>query len=425
MALAAVMALLAPASASAAKRPADEQVLATGSIVYTWHGDPSRGCAQAGVCGIHGALVFQPQGDADVFGFGSFGGLLGFAGQSATVRVQGGGLGAGGECVDQTEGDISGMSLNPLPGGAVTAEFEPGAVSSGHCAGPLSQDLARFLIRGHHSHARYPTYDFRTSMPITAGPFSGELKSTLVLRPNFAAGSSGGSFFSSGGLGSPPRSPKVLVEGVNLRYRVSVSSGALGFSFAGAPGPFCSALDSCGAHGSLSFAFPRLTREVQVSAGRLVKQRVSRVQALRDFRAGRLQIFGAAPLSWVAPQLSETFTDGGTCSDSMPAPELALGFGSFSGPDARNLQVAVVGDGGDDPLRTHCPGPEAADALDGYGALATTRISRRRMLAPRLTFPLRGRGGFGGPGYVGHRDGSLVVSMSLLKVIAGTRREEG
>jgi hypothetical protein len=424
LALAALTALASPVSAGAVSNASDEQVHATGSIVYTWHGDPARGCAQAGVCGVRGALVFQPDGDGDVFRFGSFGSLLGFAGETATVRVQGGDLGAGGECVDQTEGDASGMSLNLSPGGAVSGEFPPGALSSGHCAGPLSQDLARLLIRGHRSHARQPTFDLRGSMPLTAGPFSGELESTLVLHPEPSAGSSGGSSFSSGGPGSPPSS-KVLLEEVDLRYRVSLPSGTLGLSFAGGPGAFCAALDSCGAHGSLSFAFPRLTGEVQISAARVVKRRVSRAQALRDLRAGKLHVFGGAPLSWVAPQLSETFTDGGTCTDSVPAPELGLEFGPLTGTAPRNLQVAVVNLDSRDPLRTHCPGPEAADALEGNGALATARIPHRRLLEHRWTFSLREQGGFGSPGYVGVRHGRLGVTMSLLKVIAGTRREEG
>jgi hypothetical protein len=122
--------------------------------------------------------------------------------------------------------------------------------------------------------------------------------------------------------------------------------------------------------------------------------------------------------------LTETFTDGGTCTDSVPAPELGLGFGSFSGPPPRNLLVAVAAIDSPDPLRTHCPGPEATDALDGNGALATTPVPRRRLLAPRWTFHLQARGGFGVPGYAGARHGRLGVTMSLLKVIAGTRREE-
>ena len=42
---------------------ADESLSATGSITYTWQGDPARGCAQAGLCGVQGEMIVAPQGD--------------------------------------------------------------------------------------------------------------------------------------------------------------------------------------------------------------------------------------------------------------------------------------------------------------------------------------------------------------------------
>src|SRR3979409_996356 len=83
-------ALLVCAPAAAA----NEQLSTSGSIVYTWHGDPARGCAQAGVCGVRGALVIQPQGGAYVFSDGRSGAALNFNQESSTVRVRDGELGS-------------------------------------------------------------------------------------------------------------------------------------------------------------------------------------------------------------------------------------------------------------------------------------------------------------------------------------------
>src|SRR5438034_38481 len=32
----------------------------SGEIVVSWHGDPARGCAAAGVCDVSGSLVYRP-----------------------------------------------------------------------------------------------------------------------------------------------------------------------------------------------------------------------------------------------------------------------------------------------------------------------------------------------------------------------------
>jgi hypothetical protein len=287
--------------------------------------------------------------------------------------------------------------------------------------------MARLLVRGRRSRARRPSYDLRGSLPFAAGPFSGTVVSTLELRPPPPSPGgvfSGGFGDGGGGWSSGPAPHKVLVEEVDLRYRVTAAPSTFAFPFAGEPGPFCTALNSCGARGSLSLAFPRLMREVEISASREVKRRVSRRQALRDFRAGKLPILGGPPLSWVAPRLTESFADQGSCTDSVPAPQLALDFGSFF-PSRRGLQIAITGAGGADPLRTHCPGPEAADVVpNGSGALAGAHVPRSQLLERRWTFTLRAAGGFAGTGYSGTRSGQLAVAMSLLKVIAGTHAEQ-
>jgi hypothetical protein len=257
-----------------------------------------------------------------------------------------------------------------------------------------------------------------------AGPFTGTLDSTLVLRPAAPQAGQSGFSFSSGSSGSSSPTHKQLLERVLLRYRVSAPAETLAVSFGGEGGPFCIALATCGASGSLSVAFPRLQGEVDVFAIRPLKARVSRRQALRDFRAGKLDLFGPAPLSWVNPRVSETFQDGGTCTDTVPAPTYVLGIGLTAPLFRRALPVTVssVDNGsGVDPLRTHCPGPNGQDVLSRGETLARARLPLRALLSRRWTLTLRAGGGFAAPGYTGTRSGELPVTLSLLKVIAGTQ----
>jgi hypothetical protein len=374
-----------------------------------------------GVCGLHGAIVLQPQIGADVLSDGSGGAELLFAFAPATVRAEGGDLGPGGVCVDQNVGVFSGIAFHYGARGSVRGIPE-GSFSSSHCAGPLPQELALVVIHGHRSRARFPTFDFRGSFPFVAGPFSGTLESTLELKP--ASGSAGGfgSFVGSSIGSSYSSSParKVLYEQVELRYRVSAAPANLGASFAGERGPFCLAFDVCGARGSLTLAFPRLRSTLDLYAFRTVKVRVGRRQALRDFRAGRLSITPGGPVGWVVPRLSETFSDGGTCTDSVAVRDLQLELGAFGESSRKGLPLAVT-DFNSDPWRTHCPGPESQDILGGAGhTLVRASISRRRLLQRTSTITLRTGGAFGAPGFVGSRSGQITLSLSLLKVMAGT-----
>jgi hypothetical protein len=275
------------------------------------------------------------------------------------------------------------------------------------------------VIHGRRTRARFPSFDFRGSFPFVAGPFSGTLESTLELKRG--AVSTGAVFASSGVVSSSSPSPrKVLFEEVELRYRVSADPGSLASTFAGERGPFCIAFDVCGARGSLTLAFPRLRSTLDLYAVRIVKARVGRRQALRDFRDGKLSITPGGPVGWVVPRLSETFSDGGTCTDSVAVPDLQLELGVFGESSRKGLPLAVT-DWGSDPWRAHCPGPESADILGGAGhILVHALIPRRRLLQRTSTITLRMGGGFGAPGFVGSRSGQITVSLSLLKATAGT-----
>lgn len=417
------------ATAHVAVAVADGSVQTSGSIVYAWQGDPARGCAQVGVCGVHGTLVLQPLDGAElIMDTPSQGDLL-LNNVSAIERVQGGDLENGGTCVDQGQEGGGDLMLSLKPHGVVTGSFGD-TLTSGRCAGPVAQELAAVPIRGRRSTGARPSWDLSESVPYAAGPFTGTLVSTLVLTPGHSSSSSSsssssGSFFGGGGSPSSSKPHKVLVEEVDLFYRFRTAPGALGFSFRGDPGPFCAALESCGATGSATLGFPSFFGLFPVTASRVVSAPVSRRQALKDFRAGKLHFGLELPVAGPPVQLSELFEDAGKCTDEVPAGALVIGLGPLFGPNAALPLTVNLGDVGEDELlRTHCPGPEATDVYGTSQLLTSLRIPRRRLLARHWTFALSSRGVFGVPGYVGARNGQLDVSMSLLSVTAGTRVEE-
>src|ERR1700760_1051191 len=106
----AVMPLLLTASGASAARVKpttvkNESLAAIVSLTYTWTGDPARGCAAVGVCGIHGELILRPQTSGAIASpVGEpISVFLGQSGAARVVREQGGVV--IGECVD-TPGSV-------------------------------------------------------------------------------------------------------------------------------------------------------------------------------------------------------------------------------------------------------------------------------------------------------------------------------
>ena len=283
-------ALLAAFLAVPAYAGADELLLGSGSLTYTWQGDPARGCAAAGLCGVEGAMIVEAQGQADA---SSFGGMtnIGLFPLATTVRVLDGEGGASGECVDVPPNGAGDLLIGREAHGHLQARVQP-PISSGRCAGPLAQDLAGVRLRVRKTGGRRPSFDLRGSQSFVGGPFSGTLVSTVVLRPSSLGGVETSGSSSSGSFPGPPPRRKVLVEQVTLRYRVASLPGALDTSFSGEPDPFCAALDSCGASGTLRLSLLQPQKELVLSASRTVKTRVSARRAVADLRRGRLRLGG-------------------------------------------------------------------------------------------------------------------------------------
>src|SRR5947209_2320137 len=94
--VAVILLALAPASAAA-----DQSYFARGALVYSWHGDASRGCAQMGVCGIHGEIVLRPDPSGiDFVADGLRRGEFDLDSLTGTARVHRVDPGSQGDCIE-------------------------------------------------------------------------------------------------------------------------------------------------------------------------------------------------------------------------------------------------------------------------------------------------------------------------------------
>ena len=419
--LAAATALLVLGALAPVVAQADESLQASGSITYTWQASPALGCAAEGLCGVEGALILQPQGNTSAQSLGRGGVDLGIFGSSATVRVSG----PDGDCVDTPGAPFGGDLFASMTHGRLLAHLEP-PPSSGRCAGPREQDLAGLTLPVRRFGGKHPSYDLRTSRSFVAGPFTGQLVSTLVLRPTSRGESSSSS--SSSGPGTPV--PTVLTEQVVLRYRVSSLPGTLATTFSGEPDPFCSALASCGANGTLGLSIGGLRRTIVVIAGRQVPRRISARQAEADLRRGRLIVgFGGflAPFAppFVATSTTETIqqADGSRCQAQTAGRQAELFVGPAN-PAARapghTLDLTLNDPNDTGLLRTFCPGPDDSDVFGQRSIVAAGSLGPGQLLDRHSVLSLTASGSFAGPGYVGTKSGSLPLALTLEHVKAGT-----
>jgi hypothetical protein len=403
-----------------------ESLTPTGSLTYTWSGDPARGCASAGLCGIHGELILRPQ---------QVGGIITpvnepitvFLNQSGAVRVlrQEGGAVVG-ECVDLSGSSSALLSLTPSRHRATTAGIEP-PPSSGRCAGPTSNDLAGISLPVRPIGGG--SVDLTGTRSFTAGPFTGTLVSTMRVLASPSSSQSEG--FSSSGPSRPVRVAQApILELVQLHYQVSAGPSSIRTDFSGTPDPSCQIVDACGTTGSLALAI-QPARTLTVFGERTVHSHLSHRQVLDDLRRGRLSLTAFALLSG---RVSETFNwpDGSRCSDAVAAPSLLLDTGAPLRPTVRGEKVLVAlstnGSGsGTDVFRTHCPGPDDSDLFSGppageSQAYAQGSIATTQLLAKRSVLTLSSSGSFSGLGYAGRRAGSIALDLTLTKVIAHTSR---
>lgn len=420
LAVAALATLALPARAFA-----EESLTATGSVTYTWQGDPAHGCAAAGLCGVRGEVVVAAQGVASAF---SSHGIIDvpFFSPGPTVRADG----PGGVCVDAPAGPQgSDLFITRRRRGGLVGRIEQ-SLSSGRCAGPTAQDLARLTLPVRRIGGRRPSYDLRGRRSFAAGPLVGMVVSTVMLR----ASNRGGGFSSSSGSFSAPPPPgrrhKIMFERVTLRYRMQSLPSALTVTFSGEPDPFCAALASCGAAGTLNLSLPRLSRILTVTAQREVAKRVSSHRAMADLRRGALRLDVGPPIPFHAgppAQVSETLRagDGSSCQavSSSREAQVIVNPGQFAGGPRDTVQVVLTDLNEAGLMRTYCPGPDDTDMFGHSSILARVTLGREQLLRRSSVFALSRSGSFAGPGYQGTFGGALQFSLTLEHVHAGTVQE--
>ncbi|HKN95413.1 MAG TPA: hypothetical protein VJU60_13840 [Thermoleophilaceae bacterium] len=429
------LALLCSPAYGAAKKPPRPSIpreipaRVAGAITVAWHGDPARGCAAAGLCDVSGSLVYAPQ-EAMVEGVKlRHGGLQPtevdlFGDQGATVRVER--SPSGGEpstCVDTV--DASDLLLTPTPVGHDRLRFDvsdeflsESALASGRCAGPVNNDLRGKLPSGVLNLPALQRGSALLNMssrhPFDAGPFSGEVVSTLGVRVGAKSPVDEGGFtISSGGsLSSADRSGKRVLQ-LTMEYELTGSTGTLVTRFAGLQPPLCVPLDACGASGAVTYTPGKVSGTLWIFAGERLHagQHPTLRSALHQLRAGRLRVRAFAdlgPESFAHASATVTRVGDATCTDSVASAFAPIYVFQWK----RRLQVRLAGptDGSPDGLRTRCPGPSQNDAVAG-GSLAAGRIASSRVGARKVAVVLSRPGAFSGGGYVGTRSGSLTLRL--------------
>jgi hypothetical protein len=162
-------------------------VRVTGSIVVRWHSNPAA-CEAEGLCGRSGVLSWRPVSEVSQLDLGDFEfAFFNFyeaTGVARSYRVAGDSVGT---CIDRDAAPPS-VVLQGIrrKGGVVFSMREFNEFSFGHCAGPLGSDFAQALPESspvsNASLRPGSLIDFGGRTPFSAGPFEGEVVSTLALR---------------------------------------------------------------------------------------------------------------------------------------------------------------------------------------------------------------------------------------------------
>src|SRR5947208_5368509 len=238
--LAAGVLAAAPGSA-AASRNTSLEFSANGSITVAWHGDPARGCAAAGMCGYSGTTTFPRLDYADLelihtrHGVVAEFGSIDSDGQTVVrVRREVPG-GSPAVCVTHDITSSFTLDLSRAYAGrrwlSVGTDVLPAPMASGQCAGPRLGDFVGSLpsraIRLKALRRAGTRVSLAGRFPFRAGPLSGEVVSTLVLRSNGERRESG---FGGGGGGPGPGGSRRTLT-VDMRFRVRRSAGEVAADF--------------------------------------------------------------------------------------------------------------------------------------------------------------------------------------------------
>jgi hypothetical protein len=391
-----------------------------GTLDYVWTGDPARGCAAAGVCGVTGSLQVEMDGSG-IYGV-SPGSLIDLSDPNSVARVaypsnDGGNTRT---CVEPEPYDMT-FALRPRSGPKTEAvpefELDGGLPSAGDCAGPTAAQMIGLRLPARAIGVR--GYDLSGDESFGAGPFEVNVSSTMqaLFAPEEAAD------VESARRAPEPR--RELEAYADVDYRMTGLHGHFSIPFAGTQPPGCEPVSSCGASGALTMALRGRDQALSFSGSQIVKHRIGSTAALAGLRSGSvpgsdgygpLTLTGSVTGTFIAPGVDScTNTVMGVpdeLSSIFAARRDVLSF--YAGPGAEPPL------GLEDPLRTECPGPSSPEML-GNGALATGAIPLAELGARRLQVVLRSGGAFTSATYTGSRSGSITFTLIRTAEHGGTR----
>jgi hypothetical protein len=383
----------------------------TGGLVVRFAGDAATGCANKGLCGSGGVIVWDAgQGDGATVTLSINKQLQGHSTRySANLDVTGGRVStsvvrsvpasSAGTCADVTDASSSTHRLATGRRIALRLFGSGSTILATRCAGPLDADLASVLpapslpvaaaIRGHRKIPLSGTWRF------ASGGFAGVVHSTLILHLQDT---------NTDTLPPPPKSTRGADRDVTEQLTLERVSGALTVSLAGAGDQdLCVTLDNCGLRGSLTFD-PVPTS----GSGELTAEGPAR-RPYRDFLAAlglsrRGNPRGIGTYGFITFDGGSLSADFGRCRDEMsPAPSQEI----LIVIRRRTASSALL----TSPWQAlRCGGPELAAGPYGVAGATTTvsgSVPTRTLAQRTFTMTLSARGHISDDGYTGGEHGSI------------------
>jgi hypothetical protein len=361
-------------SAPAAAQAAD--LFPRGSLIVRWTSNPDT-CGSYGLCGRSGSLSWSPGRGA----FETFdrrrGANLAFFDSAAIARSRRETDSGPRVCVEATDGLLELNSASSKHGAVMAFDKDTG-LDFGRCAGPLARDFAAAMPRSRPFNAarlarRGGTIDMRGQGQFAAGPFSGEVVSSLQYRVKPTRDSQTTSRTRAAPAHAARTRPPFSV--IELQYAIERIDGQMTLGFDGTSDAVCEIFDVCGLHGEIAVGGNATPGKLRITTGRNLRrgQRETPESALRALHAGKIRAafpessFGEGVSDYTAPPPTARFdftehsgmTDGAQCSDTGSFEIDGLGFSVA--PTGLAVSLPRSPDGLPDEMRTHCPGPEEGD----------------------------------------------------------------
>jgi hypothetical protein len=361
--------LSAPVGAQAA------DLFPRGSLIVRWSSNPAT-CDSYGLCGRSGTLSWSPSRGA----FETFdrrrGANLAFFDSAAIARSRRETDSGPRVCVEATDALFELNSASSKRGAVMTFDKDTG-LDFGRCAGPLPRDFAAAMPRSQPFNAaglarRGGTIDMRSRGQFAAGPFSGEVLSSLQFRVKPTRSEAVSRTHAAPAHTARTRPPFSVIE---LQYAIERIDGQMTLGFDGTSDAVCEIFDVCGLHGEIAIGGNATPGNLRITTGRDLRrgQRETPESALRALHAGKIRAafpessFGDGASDYTAPPPTARFdftersgtTDGPQCSDSGSFEIDGLGFAVARA--GLTVSVPRSPDGLPDEMRTHCPGPEERD----------------------------------------------------------------